>query len=88
MRLSPYHFAHVFKKSTNTSVHQYLIRCRIERAKQLMAMGDLSIATIAQTVGFASQGHFTYHFKRLVGVTPKVFCQQVQSAIQPEPQER
>jgi Helix-turn-helix domain len=59
-----YHFAHLFKKSTNTSPHQYLIRCRVERAKQLMLMGNLSIAAIAQTVGFASQGHFTrphYH---------------------------
>ena len=87
VQLSPYHFAHVFKKSTNTSPHQYVIRCRIERAKQLMAMGDLAIAAIAQMVGFASQGHFTYHFKRLVGVTPKVFSQQTQSAIQPKPQE-
>jgi AraC family transcriptional regulator len=75
VQFSPYHFAHVFKRTTNTSPHQYMIRCRIERAKQLMVMGDLSIATIAQTVGFASQGHFTYHFKRLVGVTPKVYLQ-------------
>jgi AraC family transcriptional regulator len=75
VQFSPYHFAHVFKKSTQTSPHQYVIRCRIERAKQLMAIGNLSIATIAQMVGFASQGHFTYHFKRLVGVTPKVYSQ-------------
>jgi AraC family transcriptional regulator len=75
VQLSPYHFAHLFKRTANTSPHQYLIRCRIERAKQLMVMGDLSLATIAQIVGFASQGHFTYHFKRLVGVTPKVFSQ-------------
>jgi len=77
VKFSPYHFAHVFKKSTNTSPHQYVIRCRIERAKQLMAIGELSIATIAQTVGFASQGHFTYHFKRLVGVTPKRYSQRM-----------
>jgi AraC family transcriptional regulator len=76
VQFSPYHFAHVFKKITDTSPHQYVIRCRIERAKQLIKMGDLSIALIAQTVGFASQGHFTYHFKRLVGVTPKVYLQQ------------
>lgn len=76
VQLSPYHFAHLFKKSTHTSPHQYLVYCRIERAKQLMLMGDLSLATIAQTVGFASQGHFTYHFKRLVGVTPKVYSQR------------
>ena len=89
VRLSPYHFAHLFKKSTNISPHQYLIRCRIERAKQLMVMGNLSLAAIAQMVGFASQGHFTYHFKRLVGVTPKVFLQHMaHRTIQPEPQER
>ncbi|MBW4552202.1 MAG: AraC family transcriptional regulator [Aphanocapsa sp. GSE-SYN-MK-11-07L] len=78
VQFSPYHFAHLFKKSTNTSPHQYLIYCRIERAKQLMLMGNLSIAAIAQAVGFASQGHFTYHFKRLIGITPKVFLQQTQ----------
>jgi AraC family transcriptional regulator len=85
VQLSPYHFAHVFKKTAHTSPHQYIIRCRIERSKQLIAMGDLSIATIAQTVGFASQGHFTYHFKRLVGVTPKVY---LQCTTQLKPQER
>lgn len=78
VQLSAYHFAHLFKKSTNISPHQYLIRCRIERAKQLIVTGNLSLAAIAQTVGFASQGHFTYHFKRLVGVTPKVFWQRAQ----------
>jgi AraC family transcriptional regulator len=77
LQLSPYHFAHLFKKSTNTSPHQYLIRCRIEQAKELIVMSDLPLATIAQTVGFASQGHFTYHFKRCVGVTPKVFSQRL-----------
>ncbi|MBF2050537.1 MAG: helix-turn-helix transcriptional regulator [Elainella sp. C42_A2020_010] len=76
VQFSPYHFAHLFKQSTHISPHQYLIRCRIERAKQLMAMG-MSLAEVAQTVGFASQGHFTYHFKRLVGVTPKVFLRRV-----------
>lgn len=85
VQFSPYHFAHIFKKSINTSPHQYVIHCRIERAKQLMVMGNLSITAIAQMVGFASQGHFTYHFKRLVGVTPKVFLQHITSQ---KPQER
>jgi AraC family transcriptional regulator len=50
----------------------HVIRCRIERAKQLMVIGDWLIATIAQMVGFASQGHFTYHFKRLTARTLKM----------------
>jgi AraC family transcriptional regulator len=78
LQFSPYHFAHLFKNSTGIPPHQYLIRCRVERAKQLLALGDLSIAAVAQAVGFASQGHFTYHFKRLLGVTPKFFSRRSQ----------
>ena len=78
LQLSPYHFAHLFKNSIGIPPHQYLIRCRIERAKRLLALGNLSIVAVAQVVGFASQGHFTYHFKRLVGVTPKSFLQRSQ----------
>ncbi|WP_051470181.1 AraC family transcriptional regulator [Fischerella sp. PCC 9605] len=87
VQLSPYHFAHLFKKSTNTSPHQYLVRRRIERAKQLLVMGNLSLATIAQMVGFASQGHFTYHFKRFVGVTPKVFSRRLAYNTTPQEQQ-
>ncbi len=79
LQLSTYHFAHLFKNSTGISPHQYLIRCRIERAKQLLILDNLSLAAVAQAVGFASQGHFTYHFKRLVGITPKVFLRRLPS---------
>jgi AraC family transcriptional regulator len=34
---------------------------------------ELTLAQIAARVGFWDQGHFTRHFKRLVGVTPKHF---------------
>ncbi|MEO1146351.1 MAG: AraC family transcriptional regulator [Cyanobacteria bacterium J06638_22] len=78
VQLSPCHFSHLFKGSTGISPHQYLIRCRIERAKHLLMLNNASIASVAQTVGFASQGHFTYHFKRLVGMTPKVFWRRSQ----------
>ena len=72
--LSPYHFARLFKISTGLPPHQYVIARRIERAKQLLRDGnDLSLAQIAARAGFWDQGHFTRHFKRLVGVTPKHF---------------
>lgn len=73
VRLSSYHFAHLFKQSMGISPHQYHIGCRIERAKELLYKGDTAIKDIAQVVGFSSQGHFTYHFKRLTGITPKKF---------------
>jgi AraC family transcriptional regulator len=73
-RLSVYHFARQFKTATGLSPHQYVIMCRVERAKQLLqGGGDLSLAEVAACAGFSDQSQFTHHFKRLVGVTPGQF---------------
>ena len=74
--LSPFHFARLFKASVGVAPHQYHIRCRVSFAKQLLLKQELSIAQIAYTVGFASQSHFNYHFKRIVGLTPTAFLKQ------------
>lgn len=73
VQLSSYHFTRLFKRAIGLAPHQYHIRCRIDRAKQLLLEKKLSLAEIAYAVGFASQGHLNYHFKRIVGVTPTVF---------------
>ena len=74
--MSPSHFASLFKQSTGYAPHQYVIRLRIERAKQLLLEGKFTLADLAYSLGFAHQSHFNHHFKRLVGVTPKVFQKQ------------
>ena len=73
--MSPCYFSKLFKQSTGITPHKYVIRARIEGAKKLLIQGKMSIADIAQTVGFAHQSHLNLHFKRLVGVTPKQFSQ-------------
>ena len=71
--MSPRYFSKLFKQSAGLTPHKYVIRTRVDRAKELLLEGKLSIADIAQTVGFAHQSHLNLHFKRLVGVTPKQF---------------
>jgi AraC family transcriptional regulator len=70
VQMSPAYFARLFKQSTGLAPHQYLIQCRVHRAKELLIKGN-AIADVAYQVGFANQAHLNYHFKRLLGVTPK-----------------
>lgn len=73
--LSPHYFTRLFKQSTGFTPHQFVIRCRVERAKILLLAGKESIAEIAQQVGFANQAHLNVHIKRLLGVTPKMILE-------------
>jgi AraC family transcriptional regulator len=71
---SPYHFARQFKASTGLPPHQYVITRRVERAQHLLrADGKFGLAEVALRVGFSDQSQFSFHFKRIVGVTPRQF---------------
>jgi AraC family transcriptional regulator len=72
-RLSPSHFARQFKAATGLPPHQYVIARRVERSKQFLEGGDLSLAEVAARAGFSDQSQFSHHFKRVVGVTPGQF---------------
>ena len=68
--LSPMHFAAQFRMSTGIRPHEYLLRRRVERARELLLQPDSSIVDVALSVGFQTQSHFTTVFKRFVGDTP------------------
>ena len=71
--LSPFHFARAFKAATGTAPHRYITDRRIARAKMLISAGHLPLAEIAELCGFSSHPHFTYWFKRIVGMTPGAY---------------
>jgi AraC-like DNA-binding protein len=68
--LSPMHFAAQFRAATGYRPHQYLLLCRLERAKERMTNPSRSMLDVALEVGFQTQAHFTTVFKRLTGKTP------------------
>jgi AraC family transcriptional regulator len=73
LKLSPYHFAHVFKRLIGIAPHQYVMQRRMDRAKQLLAHTTLPIVEIAVELGFANQSHFSAVFHRVTGLTPLTY---------------
>jgi AraC family transcriptional regulator len=71
--MSPYHFARMFKQSTELTPHHYVLSKRMERAKQFLVEHKQSVAEIAIELGFSDQSHFARIFRGLVGVTPKKY---------------
>jgi AraC-like DNA-binding protein len=68
--LSVSHFARSFKISFGISTHQWLIRHRIEHAKELMSGTGMSLMEVAIHSGFHDQAAFTRAFQQLVGISP------------------
>src|SRR5215510_8809567 len=71
--LSMYHFARAFKQSEGMTPHEYLVKCRVQRAKRLLAGTDLPLSEIALAAGFADQSHCARRFREHVGVTPSSY---------------
>jgi len=64
------HFRVLFKQSTGYSVHDYVIRRRVERARRLLQKGELPVSQVAFEAGFSHGSHLARCMRRVLGVTP------------------
>ena len=70
----------LFKRETGKTYSAYVTELRIEKAKEMLVSGDLSINEIAVTLGFNDYFYFLKTFKRVSGYTPKYRHYQKNSA--------
>ena len=73
VNMSPSHFSRVFKASFGATPYRFIMRERIEMAKDMLTTTKLSASQVAMTFGFASQSHFVKVFRQFAGVTPKQY---------------
>jgi AraC-like DNA-binding protein len=71
--LSLHHFARAFKRSAGVPPHGYVLRQRLNRARDLLVCTDQPLAEIALAAGFSDQSHFARQFRQSFGVAPGNF---------------
>jgi AraC-like DNA-binding protein len=64
--MSPFHFIRQFQAIFGETPHQFRIRARLDRAKDLLALSDYSVTDVCMEVGFSSLGSFSDLFARRV----------------------
>ncbi len=64
-----FHFQKVFLKEKGVSPSEYLLKIRMDNAREMLLQGG-RLSDISVAVGFSDQSHFTKSFKRAVGITP------------------
>lgn len=73
--LSKYYLCKRFKDKTNTSIINYLVQVRIDKAKELLLQDRKKVFAVAQEVGFNDASYFNRVFKKETGCTPKEFVE-------------
>lgn len=73
-----HHLIRVFRAAYGLSPHAYLMKIRLERAREYIA-ARMTLADVATQCGFTDQSHLTRHFRRRFGLTPGQYRQQINS---------
>ncbi len=67
------YLSHLFSAVEGITIEQYFIRLRIEKVKELLVYGEMSLGEIAFQVGYSSVAHLSGQFKKVTGLTPSYF---------------
>ncbi len=73
VHLSESHFALVFKKHTGVTVRDYIISCKLEKAKELLLSKAYNVMEIAEMLEYSDYRSFSRAFKKHYGYSPTEF---------------
>jgi len=76
--ISKNYFTSQYKEQTGSGFWEYVIKLRIEKAKELLMMTDEMVGSIAREVGYESEYHFSRKFKEYTGQSPKNYRKSVE----------
>ncbi|MCV6591002.1 MAG: AraC family transcriptional regulator [Marinobacterium sp.] len=76
VNLSKYHFLRLFRQQFGMTPHQYIINCRVSRAREALEAG-MALNDVVYRYGFTDLSHLNRRFKPIYGMTPRQYQQQL-----------
>lgn len=70
---NPSYLSYFFKQELGINVSEYIDKCRLRKAKELLSDNSLKIWEVGEAVGYTAAHSFTRFFKRHTGLTPKQY---------------
>ncbi len=67
----------IFRKSTGATIFDYIVGCRMEKAREMLHDPRLKLYEIAETLGYSHTAYFSNVFKKYSGMTPKEFRERL-----------
>lgn len=64
------YLSNLFSSVVGITLEQYIIRQKIEKAKELLFYDELNLSEIANRLGYSSVAHLSAQFKKVTGMTP------------------
>ncbi len=80
--LSLPHFIRRFAAVFGETPHQFRIRVRLEKAKELLVLGEGSVTDVCMSVGFSSLGSFSWLFSRRFGEPPSEYRRRLLPSVE------
>lgn len=71
--LSPSYLSRAFKDTTGYSVIEFFNKIKIDKAEELIILGDKKIKEVSEALGFKDEFYFSRLFKKVKGMSPKEF---------------
>ena len=67
------YLSNLFSEVEGTTIEKYYIAQRIEKVKELLVYDELSLAEIADNLGYSSPAYLSSQFKKVTGLTPTFY---------------
>ncbi len=80
--INPPYLCRLFKRYGAESPYQMLIRLKMRHASDLLNGSDMLVKQVAKATGFSDPYHFSRLFKKIYGVSPRLFIQSTQRILQ------